>query len=513
MQDYLKISRASDLEDKRERAFYKALEMMPGLLSWGSLLLFIVLSIFQPIGVACFIIVFDLYWFFKTVFFSFHLRKSYLKKKRNGKIDWEKKNIDEYPDKIKEIYHLIIIPMYNEPLSVVKESFEALMKTYYDKNKFIVVLACEERTKNQTEATAAEIQKEYKDKFFKFFITWHPGDIVGEIAGKASNETWGARIARQEIDNLGIKYENIIFTSLDVDTVVAPHYFGCLTYYYLSSDNPTRYSYQPIPLFVNNLWESPAISRIFSFSTTFWQLINQEREGKLLTFSSHSMSFKALSDVDFKQTNVVSDDSRIFWQCFLKYDGNYDVQPIYYPISMDVNCAETLTKTLQNIYKQQRRWAYGAGDIPYFIFNFFKNKRISLAKKISWAREIIEGHWSWACASIFIFLLLWFPLLLGGEAFNKGLMAHNLPRITSAILTISMIGLMISAYYNILMIPENSPKERKGLKQKIIILLQWVVTPLILVFFTSVPAIDAQTRLMLGKYMGFWVTPKSRKEG
>ena len=508
--DYTKVSKASDLDKLNDRVIYRLFEIMPGFLSWFTLGILVYLSSYHPIFVASLVIVFDLYWFFKTIYFGFHLRKAYKKMRRNEKIDWMKHLIEEYGDKFGDVYHLIVIPMYHEPISVVKDSLNALLKTAYPKDRYIVVLACEERKKEHSEDIIKHITEEYGDKFFKLITTMHPGDIAGELAGKAANETWGAKIAKEEIDRQGIDYKNVIFTSLDVDTVVAPKYFSCLTYYYLSSDNPTRHSYQPIPLFINNLWDSPAISRVFSFSTTFWQLINQERDGKLLTFSSHSMSFSALVDVDFKQTNVVSDDSRIFWQCFLKYNGDYKVQPIYYPVSMDANSAETLKQTLVNIYKQQRRWAYGAGDIPYFMFNFLKNKKIPMAKKISWSKEIIESHWSWACASILIFLLLWFPLLLGGDAFSSQMMAHMLPKIVSMILTISMMGLMINAYYNILMIPKDSPKYRQGLKEKIYIMLQWIVTPVIMVFFTSLPAIDAQTRLMFGKYMGFWVTPKAR---
>jgi len=72
-----------------------------------------------------------------------------------------------------------------------------------------------------------------------------------------------------------------------------------------------------------------------------------------------------------------------------------------------------------------------------------------------------------------------------------------------------MIGLFWSAYYSGMML-KPAPTLRGNIWNRFMILVQWLLVPFIMVFFTSVPAIDAQTRLMLGKYMGFWVTPKSR---
>ncbi len=400
--------------------------------------------------------------------------------------------------------------MYKEPMEIIRSTFLALKKTDFPKNRMIVVLACEERVKNIIKKNTKKIEREFEKEFFKFLITWHPNGLQGEIPGKGSNEAFACRKAKERIiDVLGISYEDIIFSSFDADTCVFPQYFSCLTYNYLISKNPARISFQPIPLYINNIWQAPVISRIFAFSATFWHTMNQERLGKMITFSSHSMSFKTLVEVGFKQSNVVSDDSRIFWQCFLRYDGNYIVRPLYYPISMDANATKSFLKTLVNLYRQQRRWAYGVADIPYFIFGFLKNNKIPLRKKLSLGFELMEGHFSWAVASIMIFLLGWLPIFLGGPDFSQTVLSYNLPKITSRVLTVSMVGLISSAYLSFILLPPR-PKTYGKFKY-IIFLFGWLIFPIMMIIFTSLPALDAQTRLALGKYMKFWPTEKVRK--
>ncbi len=506
--EYLKIGFSSDIKDSKDRRLFRLLEILPGALSWLTILGVIFLSWQRPVWIAIFIICFDIYWLLKTLFLSLHQQSSFKTMKKNLKIDWLKKL--ESKKNWRDIYHLVILPMYREDLEVIRSTFKALISSKYPLDKLIVVLAAEKRVGEQAREVAQAIEKEFGDKFFRFLITVHPKDIPGELAGKGSNETWAGRIAKKEIiDSLKIPYENIIVSSFDIDTQVYPYYFACLTYNYLTCEDPLHSSFQPVPIYNNNIWDAPAISRVIAMGATFWHSIQQERPERMSTFSSHSMSFKAIVEMDFWPSKNVSEDSRIYWKALLFYDGNYQNVPLYYPVSMDANLADNFFQTMINVFKQQTRWSWGVENVPYFTFGCIKNKAMKLKKKIYHMFHHWEAFWSWATNSLLIFLLGWLPIFLGGEDFNRMVLSYNLPRMTRIIMILAMIGLVGSAFYALRLLPKR-PKKYRG-RRYVWMILQWALVPIAMIVFGAFPALISQTRLMIGKYMGFWVTKKKRK--
>jgi hypothetical protein len=277
------------------------------------------------------------------------------------------------------------------------------------------------------------------------------------------------------------------------------------------AESPLRAIYQPIPLFTNNIYEAPMLARVVAFSTTFWQMMQQSRPERLTSFSSQSIPFQTLVDIGFWQRDIVSEDSRIFWQGYLRYHGDFRVEPLFYPVSMDANVATTFWGTMKNIYKQQRRWGWGVENIPYMLEGFRNDPTIPAAKKRYWTFNVIEGFHSWATNSLMIFALGWLPLIFGGGISIIHFLSYSLPHVTRSIVLLSMVGIASSAILSIILLPPKPDGTTIG--DYSVYLLQWVLMPLTLIVFGAFPGLDAQTRLMLGgKYrLGFWVTPKMRK--
>lgn len=502
---YLEIGNAFSLRPGLERFLYRILEILPWSLSFLTLFLTFFLSIFAPTSVGIFIIFFDLYWFFKAIYFAILQVSAFFKIRKNLKINWQEKLEKEFKN-WKEIYHLICLPFYKEGKEIVESSILSLKQSSYPKEKMMVLLAVEERGGEKAKKIAKEMKEKYEKDFYKFFVFFHPKNLPEEVQGKGANVNFAIKNVKRYIEELGFKKENILFSIFDIDTRPYQDYFSIVTFYYLKFNKPKNVAFQPIPVYNNNIWDVPFFSRIVSTSNTFWQMIQQERPEQLVTYSSHTLPFSLFDQIAYPK-EVVSDDSRIFWKAFFLFDGDFKTFPLFYPVSMDAVLGRNFISTLINQYRQQRRWAFGVENVPFVIFNFLKNKKISVKTKISQSLIILEGFWSWATASLLIFLMGWLPVILGREKFKISVLGFNLPRLTQKLMFFASFGIMVCAILSLCL----SMPKRKTFSQKFLFILQWLFLPLSLIFFGCFPALDAQLKLALGKYLEFWTTEKYRK--
>jgi hypothetical protein len=410
----------------------------------------------------------------------------------------------------REIVHVVMLPTAGEPAEVIEPSIQSIVDANFPKKQIILLLATEEREPEKARLQKVNyLKNKFAGIFRDFIVTTH---IVkdNEMKAKGSNATFAAREIEKYLKAEKVDFQKVIFSNFDCDSVAHPQYFAALTYEYITDPKRLQRSYQPLPMYHNNLWDTNAFVRVIVTSSSFWHIFQSTRSEGMVTFSSHSEPFDTLVKVDFWPVNMISEDSIIYWKCFTYYNGDYKVKPIYLPISLDAVLAENYWKTIINQYKQKRRWAYGIENFPIIMRAIWPNKKIGFFRKIKVAFEMLEGHHSWATAPFILAILGWIPLIVGGEQFNQSVLAHNLPLITRWLMNLAMFGLIISMSLSFLLLP---PRPKKYSRWKnVYMLVQWVLVPVIAPFLGALPAIDSQTRILFGKYFGeFWVTEKMRK--
>ena len=491
------------------RKIKRLLEIIPGAVSWGTIFFLILLAVFNPVACAVLIIIFDFYWIIRTVYLTTLLVMAHRKLYKEKDRDWlaDCRGLRPQED-WQRLYHLVIFPVYKESPEILKPSLEALRDSRYPKDKLIVVAAFEERHP-QAKKNAAILEAEFKQIFYGYLSTFHPDMIPGEGRTKGANATWAAKKAKEFLHARGIADKDVIVSCFDADTCADKDYFGCLTYHFLTTPQPHQASYQPIPVYNNNIWQAPSFARLVEISSSFCQMIESMRLEKFVTFSSHSMSFKTLVDIDYWPLNMVSDDSVIYWKAFLFYNGDYRVIPLYITVSMDVAYSNSFFKTIIMQYKQKRRWAWGVENFPFVLEGFLDNSKIPLIKKIRRSSHLLESHVTWAVWAVIIVLIGPLPILIGGTFFNQMAIGYNLPKITGLLFHFTLATSLAWIILSRIILPPR-PKGVSWIKNAVMV-VEWVIVPFIILILGSTPALDAQTRLMFARYMQFNPTEKTNK--
>lgn len=527
-------------------------EMIPGLFSWTILISVTTLSFFNPLYAAIVIIAYDIYWLLRLFYMTVFLVLAYGVLAVERGTDWNQrcrfleegtralpvleKKLGDFrkQKKIREwlackneqrelkavlknkvnipsfdsLYHVVLIAVYKEGYEIVEPGIKEMSHSQFPAKRIVPVLAVEERAGADQYEMALELQRKYRHYFYNFLVALHPDGVPGETKVKGANVTFAAKQAAELFEREKISLDQVIVSCFDADTVPGREYFSALTYHYMRHPNRDRASYQPIPVYHNNIWEAPGFARVLEMGSSFFQLVEATNPEKLVTFSSHSMSFKALVEVGYWPVDMISDDSAIFWKALIHYDGDYRVVPIYVTLSMDVPMAGSFWKTLVTIFQQKLRWAWGVENFPIVIRGFLQSKRINLISKLRYLGKLLEMHVSWATVGFLITFIGWLPAIFATREFSDTVLYYNSARITSLIFNLALAALAVTIILSLLLLPKK--KTPNPLRKRVLFALEWLFVPLVFTFLSTLPALVAQTRLMFGYAMEFQVTEKKR---
>ncbi len=486
-------------------------EILPGAISWVTIIGITALSFVKPVLAIVWIIAFDLYWLLRIFYSTFFLLISYLILSRERTTNWMDKIrlLDGSPLRYEDIRHVVILPIARETEEILDPGIRALSLQSLPTEKILVVLAVEQRATPAVHQSAESLVEKYRRYFMDFLVVVHPDGLEGEARVKGANATYAAKVAADYLTQKNIPFENAIASCFDADTVVSRDYFACLTYHFMTCPYRARASFQPIPLYNNNIWEVPGFSRVLEVASSFFMLVELTDSRKLVTFSSHSMSFQALTEVGYWPIDMVSDDSAIFWKSFIHFDGDYRVVPMYVTVSMDIVTGENWWQTIVNVYKQKRRWAWGVENFPIVARAFLRKSAIPWHWRVKYAFKLLEGHVAWATWAFLLTFLGWLPILFASKRFSKDVLYYGTQRTTATIFHLSLLSIIVSICLSLLLLPKRHI--RFPWFRRIVFAVEWLFVPLIATFFGALPALDAQTRLMFKKPLTFWVAQKRRR--
>jgi hypothetical protein len=550
-------------EDRdRYRWLERLLEMVPGTISWAILILPLWLSFSYPWLVAYFVLSFDFYWLCRALWFSGAVLIAYSRVREVLATDWAdrlaglrdpaarraalevrlagigtdmprgafgisalarpdgserrrlRREIDELrrlealpepPPSIDEIVHLALIPTYTESLEKLRHTVGALAAADWPRERKICAIITRETDEGGI-ANVKALEEEFGGEFAELIHILDPLE-PGIVVGKSSAMAWGGRyLYRLLVRDRGMDPRRIIVTDLDADYRVHRQYFTYLTWVHLTDPNRETQLYQPIPYFHNNIWEAPMLQRLFAALLTQLQMWRSALPEKLQSFSSYSTTLHLVHDVGYWATDAIPEDSRFYWKSYFRYGDRFRAVPLFIPIYGDAVRAKGYWRTMAQQYLQARRWAWGVTDIPFVIQNAIRHREIPFWSRFWRMANLFGEHINWAIAPFVVMFGATVPLVIN-PAFAETTLGQNLPLFASGMLTLALASLFVLVIIEHRIVPARPA--HWGRVQHVMSYLQWLGLPLVGIFFSTLPALDAQTRLLTGRYLEYRVTEKA----
>jgi len=471
------------------------------ILSWLLITFPLWMSPFHPAIVAYFIIAFDLYFFYRSVLTTYYASFSYLKILETNKIDFNKKI--KKLKKVFETKHFVIIPNFQEPLTKLESTLKSIISACHNKNSLYIVLGFEER-EQKAKKKAEYLKRKYGNEVAKIICTFHPL-IDNEVAGKASNQTYAARIIDDFVEKNNWDRKKIIITICDADSHLPGNYFSYLTFQFLTDSKRDFHFYWAPVLLYNNFWQLPFFVRIQATLSSIVRLSLLLYGKNLIQISTYSTNLWLLKKINFWDVDIIPEDWHIYLQAFFTYGDKIRTIPLYTIVNGDAVYSGKLSKTFVNRYEQEKRWAWGVSDIGYSLKKLFTTTHLNTLDKLKKIIFLMETHLFWPTSFFVLTISALIPPLIN-PVFKRTVLGFILPKLSALILSLSTSLLIVYVFLDI--------KLRQKVNQKTsalslpLLIVQWYFLPIVSFVLSSLPALDAQTQLLFGKKLKYKVTEK-----
>src|SRR3989338_1484600 len=468
------------------------------ILSWILITMPAWLSPFHPAVVAYFIIAFDLYFLYKSLSTTFHATLSYKEIISHMKINYVKKLTNLTG--VKDIKHFVIIPNFKEPLYKLEATINALLESDYPYKNIILVLAFEKR-ETDINSKAFSLTRKYRQNFADLLAFFHPL-LPHEVPGKASNQTFAAKEVDRYAEKNHWKRENILITICDADSMLAKNYFSYLAYEFLQDKSRLFHFYWAPVLLYNNFWQLPFFIRIQATLSSILRLAFLSQKDKLIQISTYSTNLWLLKKINFWDVDIIPEDWHVFFQAFFTFGEKIQTIPLYTIVNGDAVYSGGSLKTSSSRYEQEKRWAWGVSDIGYTLKKFFSTHQINSLAKLKRILFLAETHLLWTTSFFILTISASVPPLVN-PVFKRTVLGFLLPQLSGLILTLASLMLILYVYLDFQLRKKLNQKTR--LTSLPFLLIQWYLLPVVSFLFSSLPALEAHTRLLFGKKIKYKV--------
>lgn len=455
---------------------------------WGALV--------APLVLAWLVLVFNAYWLLRSSTLGIGAIVSFVRLRRAERTDWH--SLAQQQPGVDRVQHLVIIPTYKEDDGILAETLDYLVRQDFPRERLAVVLAFEARD-TAAPARAARLLARYRPKFGQMWALFHV-IAPGEVAGKSSNLAWAAPRARTLLMNRGIDPSNVVVTICDADSRLHSKYLSALSHEWLADPGRADRLYQPAILLHANLDRLAPPFRATNSVYSVWSLARMAFGSRLVLQSTYSLPLELCHRVGYWDPDVICEDSRICFKVLQHVGDRAQVRPIYLPVLCDAAEGATPWETVVAHYQQIRRWAWGASDVPYVLRGAIrpKGERTPITPVIGF----VEDHLTWPTH--------WFLITLGTKALP--FLAPAIVASPEGTLLISAGGFLLSLCLPFIVIAATIDLWLRGgprdLSEWAGELVGWSLMPVITLALTCLPALDAHTRLLLGRGIGYTPTPK-----